>query len=79
MERPLLRIVLTRAVLMAVPFVIWLALGLLLIPLMLVGGLLGVVLFGVAAVVAMVPLLPIAFLAFVLWLVMRRPMPASSF
>jgi len=62
-----------------VKFTLRLALGLLLIPLMLVGGLLGVVLFGVAAVVAMVPLLPIAFLAFVLWLVMRRPMPASSF
>ena len=61
-----------------VKFTVRLALGLLLIPLMLVGGVLGVVLFGVAAAVAMVPLLPLAFLAFVLWMVMRRPMPVSS-
>lgn len=79
---PFVLLLLPFALLLWIPFLLLkftvrLALGLLLIPLMLVGGLLGIVLFGVAAVAAMVPLLPIAFVAFLLWMVMRRPLPVS--
>jgi hypothetical protein len=80
---PFVLLLLPFALLVWIPFLLLkftlrLALGLLLIPLMLVGGLLGVVLFGVAAVAALVPLLPIAFVVVLLWMVMRRPMPVSS-